>query len=108
MPIVFFFSFFCISLALTGIIMSLKWSFLGKPLSTFAILPGLWSAGFKYLTGLNLKHLLSPIFWNQSINFSTTAEELNFERLISWSMTKSIIQPEHFPKTFCRFDIIAV
>ena len=42
--------------------MSLKSSLFAKSLSTFLILLGLWSAGFKYLTKNNLKHPLSSVF----------------------------------------------
>ena len=59
----FFFTIVWMSQILTGNFMSLKSSVLANSLSAFVILAGLWSAGFKYLTILYLKHSLSPIFW---------------------------------------------
>ena len=50
-------------LILTGEFMSLTSTVLAKSLSTFIILAGLWSAGFKDLTKHHLKHSLSSIFW---------------------------------------------
>ena len=57
-----FFSIFSMPLGFTGIFMSLKPSLFAKSSSAFAILLGLCSAGFKYLTKHHLKHSLSPVF----------------------------------------------
>ena len=90
--------------------MFLKSSFLANSLSAFVILLGLGSSGFKYLTKHHLKHSLSSIFWiliNPFFAWSNSLgnlikllpdKGLDFEILIVWSMTKSIIHPETFPK----------
>ena len=56
------FSTLRLSLVLTGSFMSPKSSFLANSLSVLAILVGLRSAGFKYLTNHHLKHSSSSIF----------------------------------------------
>ena len=52
------FSILCMSLILAGHFMSLKSNVLAKFLSTFVILAGLRSVGFKYLKKDHLKHSL--------------------------------------------------
>ena len=93
--------------------MSLKSTLFAKSLSAFAILTGLWSAGFKCLTKQNLNHSLSSVFWiliNPFLEWSNSfgdlipilpAKRLYLGILIVWSMTESIIQPEPFPKDLC-------